>query len=273
VVWEGGGREAPPYPDSAVIPRIAIMFGAGKPMIDGKQQHKGNRSLENSRINRNGLPTGAPAPVFHLPRLDGTELSLNEFRGQRVLLVFSDPNCGPCNQLAPQLEQLHRRTTDLQVLMVSRGDLETNRAKVAEHGLTFPVVLQRQWETSREYGMFMTPIAYLIDEQGIIGADVMVGGDAILALATGKEQTMREQMQTRLGALRKEFEIGQTELEKVERQRTYLRETMLRISGAIQVLEELLAQGQPAGQNETSPDEAQVAFAQANGANVQQTKI
>jgi peroxiredoxin len=241
-------------------------------MTEGKQ-HRGARPFESSRINRNGLSTGARAPVFRLPGLDGTELSLAEFQGQRVLLVFSDPNCSPCNQLVPQLEQLHRRMTDLQVVMISRGDLETNRVKVAEHGLTFPVVLQRQWDTSREYGMFMTPAAYLIDKEGTIEAEVALGGDAILALATGKEQIMREQMQTRLEALRKEFETGQVELEKVERQRTYLHEMMLRISGAIQVLEELMAQGQPAGQNGTNPDEAQAAVAQVNEADVQQAKI
>src|SRR5262249_50652860 len=120
----------------------------------------GNGSLERSRLNRNGLPAGTLAPVFRLPRLDGGELSLGDFRGQRVLLVFSDPGCGPCNQLAPWLEQFHRRTADMRVLMISRGDPDANRAKVAEHGLTFPVVLQQKWDVSREYGMFATPIAY-----------------------------------------------------------------------------------------------------------------
>jgi hypothetical protein len=56
-----------------------------------------------------------------------------------------------------------------------------------------------------------------------------------------KGQAMREQMQTRLEMLRKELERGQVELQRVESQRTYLREMVLRISGAIQVLEELLA--------------------------------
>lgn len=225
----------------------------------------GNYSLENSRINRNGLPTGTPAYVFRLQGLDGNELSLDEYRGQRVLLVFSDPNCGPCNQLAPKLEQLQRHAADLQVLMISRGDPKINLVKVAEHGLTFPIVLQRQWEISREYGMFATPIAYLIDEKGIIAANVAVGGEAILALANGKEQTMREQMQTRLEALKEELEAGQAELEKVERQRTYLRETMLRISGAQQVLEELLAEGQAGGHNGAGPTEMRTAPVQANG--------
>ena len=210
-------------------------------MIAEITNRRGNRELENSRINRNGLRTGTPAPAFCLPRLDGSELCLHEYGGRKLVLVFSDPSCGPCNRLAPQLEQLHRRMTDLELLMISRGDPAINQLKVAEHGLTFPVVLQRQWEISLEYGMFATPIAYSIDERGIIAREVAVGEQAILALVTGirKKQTMREQVQTRVEALRNEFEMCQVELERLGRQRTDLREFMLRISGALQVLEEL----------------------------------
>ncbi len=132
---------------------------------------------------------------------------------------------------------------------MSRGDPEINQRKVSEHQITFPVVLQHRWEISREYGIFATPVAYLINEQGVIAADVAVGGDAIVALTKGKGQMMREHMQARLEMLKKELEKGQVELQKVENQRTYLRETMLQIRGAIQVLEELLAEGQPAQQN------------------------
>jgi hypothetical protein len=57
---------------------------------------------------------------------------------------------------------------------------------------------------------------------------------------------MREQMQAQLEMLRKELETGQAELGKIERQQIYLREMILRISGAIQVLEELLTDGPPA---------------------------
>jgi prefoldin subunit 5 len=75
---------------------------------------------------------------------------------------------------------------------------------------------------------------------------------------------MREQMQARLEALRKELETGQAEFETIERRQTYLRETMLRISGAIQVLEELLTEGQPGRRNGTGPGETQLADARAN---------
>jgi peroxiredoxin len=66
--------------------------------------------------------------------------------------------------------------------MISKGEPGENRAKVREHGLTFPIVLQQQWQVSRRYAMFATPIAYLIDEAGIIIHDVAVGVDAILEL-------------------------------------------------------------------------------------------
>lgn len=146
---------------------------------------RGLRPLTESRINRNGLAPGTPAPLFRLPRVEGGELSLEEFRGHRVLLVFSDPHCGPCDELAPRLERVHRESPDVQIVMISRGEADLNRSKARQHGLTFPVVLQRHWEISRLFAKFATPIAYLIDERGIVAAGVAMGVDAILALLSG----------------------------------------------------------------------------------------
>lgn len=52
---------------------------------------------------------------------------------------------------------------------------------------------------------------------------------------------MREQLEARLAELKQEFEAGQARLRELEAQGARLRETMLRISGAIQVIEEMLA--------------------------------
>jgi predicted nuclease with TOPRIM domain len=54
---------------------------------------------------------------------------------------------------------------------------------------------------------------------------------------------VREQIEARLEELRQEFARGQTRLQEMEMQQAALRETVLRISGAIQVLEEMLAGG------------------------------
>ena len=145
------------------------------------------RPLSESRLLRTGLEAGVRAPLFSLPGLDGGTISLEEYRGRRVLLAFLDPDCAPCETLAPQLEDVHRRRTDFDVLAISRGDPGANRAKAVEHGLTFPIALQRHWDTSRDYGMFAVPIAYLIDEDGFLVSNAAVGPEPILELAAEKE--------------------------------------------------------------------------------------
>jgi prefoldin subunit 5 len=58
---------------------------------------------------------------------------------------------------------------------------------------------------------------------------------------------MNTQLATRLAELRAEYEAGQKMLAELDAKRQEVRDTMLRISGAIQVLEELAqAQGSPA---------------------------
>ena len=100
-----------------------------------------------------------------------------------MLLFFSDPHSGPCAELAPKLEEIRVERPDLNVLVISRGDVEENRAEASELGLTFPIVLQQKREVSLKYAMFATPIGYVIDEQGLLASDVAVGIEPILALA------------------------------------------------------------------------------------------
>ena len=52
---------------------------------------------------------------------------------------------------------------------------------------------------------------------------------------------MREQLEQRLQQLKAEFEAGQKMLAELEARQANLRETLLRISGAIRVIEEELA--------------------------------
>jgi len=67
---------------------------------------------------------------------------------------------------------------------------------------------------------------------------------------------MRKYLEQRLTQLKAEFEAGQKMLAELETKKNEIQATVLRISGAIQVLEELLAQdsetaGNPQAQEQT----------------------
>ncbi|MFM2119497.1 MAG: hypothetical protein RL722_965 [Pseudomonadota bacterium] len=53
---------------------------------------------------------------------------------------------------------------------------------------------------------------------------------------------MRDKLTARLDLLRAEYANGQQTLHELERQATEVRETLLRISGAVQVLQEALSE-------------------------------
>jgi peroxiredoxin len=152
----------------------------------GRRKHlQTQRPVSESRIEREGLKAGTPAPPFELPDVAGGKVSLSELRGRRVLLVFSDPDCGPCEELLPELARLDRehRRDGLSVMMISRGGLEENRRKAEAFGLEFPIGLQSGWKLSKKYGIFATPVAFLVDEEGVIEREVARGRSEILTLA------------------------------------------------------------------------------------------
>ena len=187
------GRIAAPFASGSdrvlsLAQEIASDAFGGSGTDEGEHQRNklpSERPLTESRIERNGLKAGTPAPIFRLPDLQGRMVSLEEYRGRRVLLVFSDPQCGPCDELAPHLSRLHQEheNNGLALVLVGRGEEEQNRRKAEQQGLRFPIVLQEKWKLSKEYGIFATPVAFLISKEGVIEKDVAVGRDAILALA------------------------------------------------------------------------------------------
>ena len=131
-----------------------------------------------------GLPLGQPAPGFTLPQLEGGQLSLDVLRaaGKPLVLVFSDPQCGPCTALLPQLSAWQRQHGhDLALVLVSRGTVDDNRAKIGTLRIN-TVVLQADREVAHAYLAQVTPSAVRIDRDGTIGSALALGELDIAAL-------------------------------------------------------------------------------------------
>jgi len=92
-----------------------------------------------------GLAVGASAPRFALPTLTGETMTLQAMRalGKPVVVLFSDPGCGPCMALLPEIGRWQRgAATIVVVALINRGTVQANRSKVTEYGLTH-VLLQQ----------------------------------------------------------------------------------------------------------------------------------
>lgn len=130
-----------------------------------------------------GLPIDTPAPPFRLPALDGTMVTLDALRqaGETLLLIFTEPGCGACDALLPDVAEWQQAHADrLSIVLISRGDLATNRTIAAQHQLR-NVLLQSADETARAYRAEGTPVAVLI-RNGRIASLIASGADAIQSL-------------------------------------------------------------------------------------------
>jgi methylamine dehydrogenase accessory protein MauD len=121
-----------------------------------------------SRLGRSGLKVGKKAPDFTLRSVAGPDVSLHDFAGRRVLLVFTQAGCGPCQQIMPELNRLRER--DLQVLVLNKGEPDETNKWAAELGLRIPVLIQDGLDISKKYEAFATPFAFLIDEKGVVAS-------------------------------------------------------------------------------------------------------
>jgi peroxiredoxin len=137
-----------------------------------------------ARHQADGLPVGSEAPEFDLSGLHGESLTLESLRasGKPVMALFTDPGCGPCNAMLPDVGRWQEEHAQkLTLALVSRGEVEENKAKAQEHGLS-NVLLQKDWEVSESYEVGGTPSAVLISPDGKIASPAAGGQEGIRGL-------------------------------------------------------------------------------------------
>jgi thiol-disulfide isomerase/thioredoxin len=138
-----------------------------------------------------GLPLGAPAPDFSLGGLYGESVTLESLISSDtpVLLLFTDPACGPCNALLPQISVWqHKHAGALTIAVLTRGSPDDNRAKVREHGIG-SVWLDDRLAVYNAFRAPGTPSAVLIDGRGRIASDIVGGPAAISGLVGDATRT------------------------------------------------------------------------------------
>jgi peroxiredoxin len=119
----------------------------------------------------NAVAPDQTAPDFTLKSLEGSNLRLEEYRGQVVLINFWASWCGPCRQEMPVLDRLHQRYEDagFAVLGVNvEGEEGPARELLAKVPVTFPVLIDEGQRVSELYDLQAMPSTVVVDRDGVV---------------------------------------------------------------------------------------------------------
>ena len=113
---------------------------------------------------------GQPAPDVSGPAIDGSQVSLAQFRGRYVVVNFFASWCVPCQQEQPELTRFaerHSAAGDAQVLSVIYQDSTDAVRKLFEkNASTWPVIDDSKAKV--DFGVRGVPESFLVDPQGIV---------------------------------------------------------------------------------------------------------
>ena len=114
---------------------------------------------------------GSPAPAFKLAKLDGGLATLDDWRGQVVLLNFWATWCPGCVEELPALDKLYRANGKDGFSVVAVSLDEKGRSEVSPFvkklGLSFPILLADS-RVAAAYRVLGLPTTYLVDRSGVI---------------------------------------------------------------------------------------------------------
>ena len=139
------------------------------------------------------LQPGADAPGFTLNDLAGKAVSLSDFRGKTVVLVFWASWCPDCRAEVPQLKEMFAAADPEKVCFVSVSfdrEFDTLKQFVAENQLPgiqlFDPAGKKDSAIGAAYGVQWIPSLYLINPEGKVALSTVIASKVAAAL-TGRK--------------------------------------------------------------------------------------
>jgi peroxiredoxin len=118
------------------------------------------------------VKVGEPAPEFSLNDLSNQPVTLNSFRGKKIVLMdFWATWCGPCRMAMPDLQALNEKykSRGLEILSLDQGEpAEQVRNFIERKKYTFHVLLDSEGTVGGKYGVKGIPTLVLADKQGVV---------------------------------------------------------------------------------------------------------
>ena len=114
------------------------------------------------------LEPKAVAPAFTLSQLNGSPVSLADYRGRIVILEFWATWCGPCRSSLPSLEVISRQYRDrgVSVLLINEQETAERVRQWAGDRFTAPSLLDQDGRVGEQYQLRGLPRLFMLDQAG-----------------------------------------------------------------------------------------------------------
>jgi thioredoxin-dependent peroxiredoxin len=124
------------------------------------------------------VEVGSKAPNFALPSQSGQMISLQEFLGDRLVVLFFYPkdDTPGCTKQACAFRDDYEEfgKLDAEVLGISSDSLGSHKSFAARHDLPFTLLSDEGGEVRKLYGvpntfgLFPGRVTYVVDEEGVV---------------------------------------------------------------------------------------------------------
>src|SRR5581483_876728 len=126
------------------------------------------------------LKPGDPAPQFTLPDQGGKNVSLSDFKGQKVIVYFYPKDDTPgCTKEACQFNEnlAAFQQAKTPVIGISRDSGASHVKFRNKYGLQFPLLTDSDHKVMEQFGAFGEKMMYGKPTTGVIRSTFLIGGD------------------------------------------------------------------------------------------------
>lgn len=160
-----------------VLGVTAALVAVGATMVDrpsaGEEAAGGAVTAVELTGEGRGAPpvVGQPAQDFTAVTVDGTTVSLSDFRGKPVWLTFGASWCAACKAESYDIQKAYEAHSDQGAVVLGvfiSEDDATVRDYAQRVGLTFPAVADPDTDIASAYRVLGVPAHFFIDADGVI---------------------------------------------------------------------------------------------------------
>lgn len=119
---------------------------------------------------------GETAPAFTLTSIDGKTISLGDYKGTTLILLYwktdHERSALALKDANDEVKKYEKKGVKIISVIADSDNREEAAKKLRDEGIDFPVLVDRDRQLYSDYGIRVYPTTVIIDKQGILAQDL-----------------------------------------------------------------------------------------------------